>query len=427
MEGTAGAGERVVVVGAGIIGLAVARALAGTGREVTVVEKELSPATHQTGHNSGVVHAGIYYKAGQPQGPALHARASADQGVLRGARAAVRPVRQAVVAVDPTELGRSRRSEQTARPTASRGCARIDAAGITDIEPHAARAGGAALAGDRDHDFVAIARTYRGRDRAAAAGPAVDHRDRHRADGGAGSGHHERRLRDGRPAGRLRRAPVRPAGRLSDAEPGPRIVPFRGEYWPSPPPSATSCAAWSTRCPTRSTRSSACTSPAGSRASWRWGRTPCWPCAARATGAPACAPGRARLVTWPASGGWPAPALAHRRHRGARLALEARLHATAQRYVPDIDAADVVRPPAGVRAQAVERDGSLVDDFRISHDGVTNVPTRRRRPRRRPGHRGACGGVDPGSATPVSAMTGQPVSFDGALPQEGDMKRPGLR
>ena len=47
---------------------------------------------------------------------------------------------------------------------------------------------------------------------------------------------------------------------------------------------------------------------------------------------------------------------------------------SAQRYVPEIGAADVVRAGAGVRAQAVERDGSLVDDFRITHsDGVTSV------------------------------------------------------
>jgi L-2-hydroxyglutarate oxidase len=46
----------------------------------------------------------------------------------------------------------------------------------------------------------------------------------------------------------------------------------------------------------------------------------------------------------------------------------------AQRYVPDIHVTDVVRARSGVRAQAVERDGSLVDDFRISHsNGVTNV------------------------------------------------------
>jgi L-2-hydroxyglutarate oxidase LhgO len=47
---------------------------------------------------------------------------------------------------------------------------------------------------------------------------------------------------------------------------------------------------------------------------------------------------------------------------------------SAQRYVPDIAASDVVRAGSGVRAQAVERDGALVDDFRITHSGgVTNV------------------------------------------------------
>ena len=55
---------RVIVVGGGILGLATARLLAGSGEEVTVVEKEPVLARHQTGHNSGVVHAGIYYAPG---------------------------------------------------------------------------------------------------------------------------------------------------------------------------------------------------------------------------------------------------------------------------------------------------------------------------------------------------------------------------
>ncbi|MST31462.1 FAD-dependent oxidoreductase, partial [Acidimicrobiaceae bacterium USS-CC1] len=57
---------RVGVVGAGIVGLAVARALqsARPGSRVTVVDKEPAVARHQTGHNSGVVHAGIYYAPG---------------------------------------------------------------------------------------------------------------------------------------------------------------------------------------------------------------------------------------------------------------------------------------------------------------------------------------------------------------------------
>ena len=47
---------------------------------------------------------------------------------------------------------------------------------------------------------------------------------------------------------------------------------------------------------------------------------------------------------------------------------------TAQRYVPEIGAADVTRSRLGLRAQAVERDGSLVDDFVIQQeDGITSV------------------------------------------------------
>jgi L-2-hydroxyglutarate oxidase len=54
----------VVVIGGGIVGLAVAAELAGRGDEVTVLEKEGNWAAHQTGHNSNVVHAGLYYKPG---------------------------------------------------------------------------------------------------------------------------------------------------------------------------------------------------------------------------------------------------------------------------------------------------------------------------------------------------------------------------
>ena len=56
--------RRVVVVGGGILGLAVAARAADTGLAVTLVEKEDHWAAHQTGHNSGVVHAGPYYRPG---------------------------------------------------------------------------------------------------------------------------------------------------------------------------------------------------------------------------------------------------------------------------------------------------------------------------------------------------------------------------
>ena len=75
--------------------------------------------------------------------------------------------------------------------------------------------------------------------------------------------------------------------------------------------------------------------------------------------------------------------LAHRRLRHVvelRGSLSRRAYvARARDYVPELTAGDVVRAPAGIRAQAVDRDGSLVDDFRISRLGpvtaVRNAPS----------------------------------------------------
>jgi len=56
--------DPVVIAGAGLVGLAVGRRLAQAGREVVVLDKETEVAAHQSGHNSGVVHSGIYYTPG---------------------------------------------------------------------------------------------------------------------------------------------------------------------------------------------------------------------------------------------------------------------------------------------------------------------------------------------------------------------------
>lgn len=60
------AGYDIIVVGAGIVGLATAHHLrcSNPGLRIAVIEKEDAPGTHQTGHNSGVIHAGIYYAPG---------------------------------------------------------------------------------------------------------------------------------------------------------------------------------------------------------------------------------------------------------------------------------------------------------------------------------------------------------------------------
>ena len=58
--------SEVVVIGAGIVGLATALQVLESrpGTRVVVLEKELAIGSHQTGHNSGVIHSGLYYKPG---------------------------------------------------------------------------------------------------------------------------------------------------------------------------------------------------------------------------------------------------------------------------------------------------------------------------------------------------------------------------
>ena len=62
---------QVAVIGAGVVGLAVARVLACSGREVVVIEKEPGIGRHTSSRNSEVIHAGIYYHARVAQGAAV--------------------------------------------------------------------------------------------------------------------------------------------------------------------------------------------------------------------------------------------------------------------------------------------------------------------------------------------------------------------
>src|SRR5262245_30702211 len=98
----------LAVVGGGIVGLATTRALlAGRpGLRVIVLEKEGRLATHQTGHNSGVIHSGIYYRPGSHkarlcvEGARLMKEFCAEHGIR------VDPVGKVIVATSETELPR---------------------------------------------------------------------------------------------------------------------------------------------------------------------------------------------------------------------------------------------------------------------------------------------------------------------------------
>jgi L-2-hydroxyglutarate oxidase len=152
----------IVVVGAGIVGLAVARELAlrDPRRRVVVLEREDRVGTHQTGRNSGVVHAGIYYAPGS-----LKARLCVPGMRELAAYCEARELEyercgKLIVALDPGELPALDELERRGRANGVPGLRRLDAAGLREIEPHAA--GIAALHSPETAivDFAAIARAY---------------------------------------------------------------------------------------------------------------------------------------------------------------------------------------------------------------------------------------------------------------------------
>src|SRR5690606_25237688 len=128
------------IVGAGIIGLAVGREIVRRrpGTRVVVLEKESRVAVHQTGRNSGVVHAGIYYKPGSlkarlcTRGKAMLREYCAERGLPYD------ECGKLVIAVDEDDVARLGDLEARAAENAVPGLRRLDAAGNRRSEPDAA-------------------------------------------------------------------------------------------------------------------------------------------------------------------------------------------------------------------------------------------------------------------------------------------------
>lgn len=129
--------RRIGVVGGGIIGLAVARELLDRqpGSELVLFEKEQEVAAHQTGHNSGVVHAGLYYEPGGLKARLCRRGSTLLRAFAETHRVAYEECGKIVVAKD--EAQRDRLNGICARATANGvpGVRLIDAAEIQRIEP----------------------------------------------------------------------------------------------------------------------------------------------------------------------------------------------------------------------------------------------------------------------------------------------------
>ena len=355
----------VAVVGGGIVGLATARALALRGMKVVVLERESRLGAHQTTHNSGVIHAGIYYAPGSLKARLCVEGAAKLYEYCEAKGIAAERCGKLVVAVREADLERLDELERRGRANGVPGLVRVGPDEIAAIEP-AAR-GLAALhspnTGMVDFGVVAAAyaddvREHGGEIRTGAAVRALVEREDHVEFEGL----------------RARQA-VACAGAWSDrlalasgARPDVRIVPFRGSYlrlkrpelvrgqiYPVPDPALPFLGVHLSRTiggevligPT------ALLAPAhvDLRATLRW-------------------PGTARVMRR-----WWRTGLTEIAHAVSRRLLVRE----AARFVPALGLADVERGPAGVRAQAVGRDGTLVDDFKLVRTGravhVLNAPS----------------------------------------------------
>ncbi|WP_322921307.1 FAD-dependent oxidoreductase [Nocardioides renjunii] len=130
---------RVGLVGGGILGVAIAREVVRRrpGTEVVVLEKEDRLAAHQTGHSSGVVHAGIYYKPGSLKAELCARGRTMLRDFCAEHSIAYDACGKLVVAVDREEMGRFDALAHTATDNGVPGLRRLAAGEIGEVEPHA--------------------------------------------------------------------------------------------------------------------------------------------------------------------------------------------------------------------------------------------------------------------------------------------------
>ena len=371
------------MVGGGILGLAVARELAlrHPDRSLTVLERELDVGAHQTGHNSGVVHGGIYYEPGS-----LKARLCVEGARLlydycdeRGV--GVERCGKVIVATERDELGRLDELERRGRANGVPGLVRLAPDRLAEVEPHVR--GIAALHSPATGivDYRAVARAL-AEDLEAVGGEVL-----------TGCGVTGISTAGARLALRQARGETRPrhtifcAGAWADrlavaagADPDPRIVPFRGAYgmlrperrhlvrslvYPVPDPALPFLGVHLTRHIDGEVLVGPTALIAGGPDAYRLAQV-----SRREL---------RRILAWP--GSW---RMARRFWRTGvtelRHALSpAAFTAAAARFVPELEPGDVLPAFAGVRAQALGRDGQLVDDFVFSQTAaalhVRNAPS----------------------------------------------------
>jgi L-2-hydroxyglutarate oxidase len=366
---------RVAIVGAGLVGLGTAYWLVNAlpDWQVTVLDKESGVARHQSSHNSGVLHAGLYYKPGS-----IKARMAVD-GIRRMVRfcemhgIAHERCGKLVVAVTDDEVPRLRELLSRGQANGLQGLEWLDIERAREIEPHVTGVAAVRVPEEGIVDYPAVAETLR-REIERAGGEVITDAE---VTGirAQGSGWVLQTKAGDYEAARF----VNCAGlhsdriaRLAGADEGVRIVPFRGEYYqlrgdraslvrnliyPVPDPAFPFLGVHFTRLIHRDVdagrpwRVEAGPNAvlALAREGYRWSQVNVRD-AAEAIGFPGI---------WRFLKKYPAVSFGE-----VRRSLSKRLFARSlARLVPEVTAADLAPGGAGVRAQAMDRSGALLQDF----------------------------------------------------------------
>ncbi len=360
--------ERIVIIGGGIVGCATAlQLLRNRDLKITILEKEPGVAAHQTGHNSGVIHAGLYYKPGSmkadtcARGREMLIRFCEEKGIPFDRCGKL------VVATDESELGRLDELERRGKANGLSGITRLAKEALAEHEPHVAGIAGLHVAETGIVDYKRVTEAYaaeareKGADVVTSSAVTAIRRD-------GGDLVVETTNREHRATCIVNCAGLQSdrIAELAGMDPGVRIVPFRGEYYeivearrslvrnliyPVPDPSFPFLGVHFTRRIGGEIEAG----PNAVLALEREGYTK------------TSFSMRDALQIAGFSGMWRLAAKHWRTGMGELWRSwnkGAFVHAL-QRLVPEIRAEDLAPAGAGVRAQAMKADGGLVDDFHV--------------------------------------------------------------
>ena len=375
----------VCVVGGGILGLATALRLLEARPElrVLILEKEPTLAAHQTGHNSGVLHAGLYYQPGSLKARLCREGKAQLEDFCAAHDIPIERTGKLVVMIDDAETERFAALKERAIANGVEGIEEVGPERLREIEPHAAGKKALWSPGTGIVDYLRVALTYADEVRAkggvietSRAVTSITQRGDEMVVGTSGGDLISRRV-------------IACAGLWADrvaamtgehSGEAPRIVPFRGDYYTLTPDARPLVCGLiypvtDPRFPflgihlTKRIDGNVLAGPNAVLAFKREGYRRRDVSIRDLAGALAY-PGFLRLATKY----WRMGIAEQWRDWSKRSFL-----AAVQRYVPDIRGEQLVFGPSGVRAQALARDGSMVDDFllggsdRVLH--VRNAPS----------------------------------------------------